>query len=88
MISEGISIIITTRNNSSVLPTLLESISRQTMKDYELIVVDNHSTDGTQGIAMRYEARLMDAGPERSAQRNAGAEKAEGKFLLFLDSDV
>lgn len=88
MVSESVSIIVTTRNNSSVLGNLLESIRHQTFSRYSLIVVDNYSSDGTPELALQYGATVIQAGPERSAQRNAGAEMAKSTFLLFLDSDM
>jgi arabinofuranan 3-O-arabinosyltransferase len=53
-----------------------------------LIVVDNHSTDATLTIAQRHADRVATIGPERSAQRNHGAELASGEHLLFIDSDM
>jgi glycosyltransferase involved in cell wall biosynthesis len=54
----------------------------------DLIVVDNFSSDDTQDIARRYADRVEVAGPERSAQRNYGAQLARGDYFLFIDSDM
>jgi glycosyltransferase involved in cell wall biosynthesis len=60
----------------------------QSFHDFELIVVDNFSTDGTVEIAQRFADKIEIGGPERSAQRNQGATIATGDFLLFVDSDM
>jgi glycosyltransferase involved in cell wall biosynthesis len=83
-----ISIIVTTKNEEKNLGNLLESIKNQTFSEYELIVVDNNSTDRTKYIANKYGAYVFNKGPERSAQRNFGAKNSKGEFLLFLDADM
>lgn len=83
-----ISVIITTKNSALTLTKLLESIKCQTYKNFEIIVVDNNSSDQTVKIVKRYTKKVFNIGPERSAQRNFGAKKALGKYLLFLDSDM
>jgi glycosyltransferase involved in cell wall biosynthesis len=50
--------------------------------------VDRDSTDGTPELARRFANRVLNHGPERSAQRNFGAAAASGQFLLFIDSDM
>ena len=54
----------------------------------EVILVDNYSTDKTLEIAKKYNVSCYTFGPERSAQRNFGAKKSKGKYLLFLDADM
>ena len=83
-----VSIIITTKNSAATTKSLLISIKDQTYKKYEIIVVDNQSTDGTKEIALFFTRKVYDKGPERSAQRNFGVSKSSGKCLLFLDSDM
>lgn len=83
-----ISIIITTKQEQKVIGYLLESIKRSTFKDYEIILVDNNSSDLTREIAKRYTKKIFIKGPERSAQRNFGVKQATGKYLLILDADM
>ncbi len=84
-----VSIIITTKNEADVIERLLKSIDSQTFENKEVILVDNNSTDNTLEIVQKNKkVRCFSCGPERSAQRNFGAKKAEGNFLLFLDADM
>ncbi len=83
-----VSIIIATKNESQTLPRLLQSISKQTYHNFEIIVVDNHSSDRTQKIAREYTQKVYIHGNERSSQRNFGALRAKGNYLLFLDADM
>lgn len=82
-----ISVVITTRNEESVIRDLLESIKKQTYKNREIILVDNNSTDKTCEIAREYTKKVYTKGPERSAQRNYGVEKAGGEYVVILDAD-
>lgn len=83
-----LSVIITTKNEATNLPRLLTSLQDQAFDRFETIVVDNYSTDETETIAKRFTSRVYTTGGERSRQRNFGARKARGKFLLFLDADM
>ncbi len=82
-----VSIIIPTKNSAETINICLKSIRDQTYSQIEIIVVDNYSQDGTREIADQY-AKVYRKGPERSVQRNFGAEKAGGRYLLFIDSDM
>ncbi len=82
-----VSVIITTKNEESVICDLLESAKKQTFKNWEIILVDNNSTDKTCQIARRYTKKVYTKGPERSAQRNYGVEKATGEYVIILDAD-
>jgi glycosyltransferase involved in cell wall biosynthesis len=83
-----VSIIVPTKNSEEFIEKCLISISKQSYKDFELIVVDNNSTDKTVIIAKKYTSNVVNKGPERSAQRNYGAKLAKGQYLLFVDSDM
>ena len=92
----GISVIIPTYNGTTrFLDRALDSVCKQTYSDWELIIVDDASTDNTatyihdyvrsRGYHVHYIQRLVNGGP--SAARNEGAETAQGNFLAFLDQD-
>lgn len=84
-----ISIVITTKNEQINIENCLVSIKNQSYKNYEIIVVDNFSTDETKVIAQKYADKFYQIGPERSRQRNYGFnELASGEFGLYLDADM
>lgn len=83
-----VSVIIPTRNAERTIEACLESVRDQRHDDVEIVVVDNWSADDTAVIAARLASIVHTAGPERSAQRNRGAELATGDTLLFVDSDM
>jgi glycosyltransferase involved in cell wall biosynthesis len=87
------SIVIPTYNREKFVEATLESVFAQTYPNYEVICVDNCSTDNTANILRRY-AELgkitfiqHDKNYERARSRNTGMEAAKGDFLTFLDSD-
>ena len=81
-------VVVPTRNSALTLERLLQSVRAQSYPAIELIVVDNASSDATTSIAARYADRVVDHGPERSAQRNHGVTIASGQYVLILDSDM
>jgi len=83
-----VSVIITTRNSAKTIKELLTSIKSQSYKNIEIILVDNNSSDQTVNFTKEYTNKVFNKGPERSVQRNWGALKSKGKYLLFLDSDM
>src|SRR5438067_8925335 len=90
MVKDGlalVSVIVPTRNSARFLPACLDSVTRQSYRRIEIIVVDNHSTDGTDQIARLYTSKVFECGPERSAQTNFGARQAKGEYLYKVDSD-
>lgn len=90
-----VSVIIPARNEEASLGTCLESLVAQTGVDFEVIVVDDHSTDRTGRIATSFSGvRLVEAGPLPggwTGKNNAvatGARVARGEWLLFTDADT
>jgi len=85
-----ISIIITTKNEERNIRNCLKSLENQDFprEEIEVVVVDNDSADRTKEIARRYTDKVFNWGPERSAQRNFGAQKTEGNYILYLDADM
>ncbi len=83
-----ISVIITTKNEDSVLEDLFASLDKQSYRNFEVILVDNYSNDKTVDIAKKRGAIVYTKGPERSAQRNFGVSKAGGDYVLILDADM
>lgn len=83
-----LSIIIPTLNEERLLLALLSSIKEQSFTNYEVIVADAGSEDGTLEIAKKYGCRIVAGGGLPAIGRNNGAKVARGIYLLFLDADV
>lgn len=87
------SIIITTYNRKNILRRALDSLVNQTDKDWEAIVVDDESTDGTSSLVLPYTRSnpgikyLKKAHSGEALTKNEGINLASGKFISFLDSD-
>ena len=86
------SIIIPTYNRAKEIGVTLESVINQTYKDYEIIVVDDFSNDGTEEFIKKLHIpNLIYVKNKRSkgasGARNTGSEVAKGEWLAFLDSD-
>lgn len=85
-----VSICIPTYNRKSYLKETIESVLAQTYKDYEIVIVDDGSTDGTEemlkqaGYPLRYHWQ-QNSGD--AAARNKLVELAQGRYIAFLDSD-
>ena len=87
------SIIVPVYNRPDEVNELLDSLTRQTFTDFEVIIVEDGSTLDCHSVAASYLGRLPlhyyekpNSGPGQS--RNYGAEHARGDFLIVLDSDV
>ena len=87
------SIIVPVFNRPDEVDELLQSLTAQTFKDFEVVVVEDGSTVPCEEVCRKYEGRLPlryfvkpNSGPGQS--RNYGAERAEGEWLIVLDSDV
>jgi glycosyltransferase involved in cell wall biosynthesis len=86
-----VSVIIPTYNRLSMLKEAVNSVLAQDFEDFELIVLDDGSTDGTADEMKKYggRVRLLHHPENRgvSAARNRGILHAKGKYITFLDSD-
>lgn len=85
-----ISVIIPTYNRAAFLREAVASVWAQTETDFELLIVDDGSTDATPQICAAWGARVRYLRQPRrgvSASRNHGRREAAGRFLAFLDSD-
>jgi len=85
------SIIIPTYNRAYILKNTIDSVLGQTFSDFELIVVDDGSTDNTADFIATYSDKrlryIYQNNAERSAARNNGIRNSLGKYICFLDSD-
>lgn len=83
-----ISIVVPTRNEKDNLERLLKSVKKNSFEDYEIIVVDGGSTDGTRDIARSYGAKVIE-GPQEgpSTARDIGWREAKGDIIHFSDAD-
>lgn len=87
------SVVVPTYNRAGLISKSLESILAQTYDNYEIIVVDNGSTDNTLEVLKPYEEKKLiriirnPVNQERCVSRNLGFKAATGDFLTLLDSD-
>lgn len=89
------SIIIPTYNRAHLIESTLDSVLNQTCIDFEVIIVDDGSTDHTKEVILDYINKhqwlncfyYYKDNAERGAARNYGIERAKGKWVTFLDSD-
>ncbi len=87
--SPAVSVIVPTFNRARYLPESLDSILNQTYRDYEVIVIDDGSTDETGMEMRRYPQVRYFSQPHAGIgpARNHGVRRARGHLLAFLDSD-
>ncbi len=89
-----VSVIVPARNEEASLADCLRTLVGQSGPSYEIILVDDHSTDGTRAIAESFPVRVIAADPLPegwSGKCNAawsGAKAAKGQWLLFTDADT
>lgn len=87
-----ISVIMPTYNRSYIIKNAIQSVLAQTISNWELIIIDDASTDDTEKIIKRYEdSRIVYVKNKKNMganySRNRGCMCAKGQFLAFLDSD-
>jgi glycosyltransferase involved in cell wall biosynthesis len=86
----AVSIVLPTYNRGDVLGQAIESVRRQTFEDWELLVVDDGSTDGSAERVADLDRRIVVVRQENAgvyAARNTGLGRARGRWVAFLDSD-
>jgi len=89
----NVSVVVPVFNVEKYLPRCLDSLLGQTMRDIEIICVDDGSTDGSPAILEEYAAKdsrikvIHQANAGAGAARNAGLERATGEYLFFFDPD-
>ncbi len=86
------SVIIPTYNRASLLGRAIRSVLTQTFKDYELLVIDDASSDDTKNVVQSFnDERIIYIRREQnggsSATRNTGIKQARGRYISFLDDD-
>lgn len=83
-----ISVIIPALNEGNYIRHALKGLKEQTFRNFETIVVDGGSKDQTRAIASKSASVMIERRKGPAIARNAGAKKARGKILLFLDADT
>ena len=89
-----ISVILPSFNRGHLLPRALDSMLKQTYNNWELIIIDDGSTDQTEAVVKPYSSKYtsiryykMDKNVGACVARNFGLQKAAGEYITFLDSD-
>ena len=85
-----VSVIIPTYNSARYLAEAVDSVLAQTFSDFEVLVIDDGSTDETEELMRRYAGRVRCFRQQNSGvaeARNRGIRESRGKFVSFLDAD-
>jgi glycosyltransferase involved in cell wall biosynthesis len=89
--SPAVSVIIPTHNRAHIIPQTIDSVLAQTFRDFEIIVIDDGSTDDTSAVLQhRYGEQITCIRIQNSglpAARNTGITAARGQYIAFLDDD-
>lgn len=89
----SVSVIITTYNRANLVSRAIDSVLNQTYKDFELIIIDDGSTDNTKSLIDSYlqkDKRIVYFYQENKgwpSALNKGIELSKGEYIAFLDSD-
>lgn len=84
-----VSVIIPAYNEENYLDKCLNSLQNQTFSNFEIVIINDGSTDQTSKVASKYNIKLLSishGGPGRA--RNLGVKKSVGEILVFLDADM
>lgn len=86
----SVSVIVPTFNRSTDLKKCLESLTEQTYRDFEIIVIDDGSTDETPKLAQTFKVRLIrnERNMGLRASWNRGVENSDSQFVAFTDDDA
>ena len=85
-----LSIIVPVYNTSKYLEKCLDSLTNQSLKDIEIIVINDGSTDNSKDIINKYLGKIVFIDKKNEGigkTRNLGIKKAKGKYVMFIDSD-
>lgn len=90
-----VSIVMPTFNRDYCIGRAIESVEEQTYSNWQLIIVNDNSTDDTDDVVQKYQQRnpqkikyiKLSANRGASGARNRGMEEAEGEYITFLDTD-
>ncbi|AFZ01811.1 glycosyltransferase family 2 protein [Calothrix sp. PCC 6303] len=91
--SPRISVVIPAYNAAQFLPAAITSVQHQTFSDWELLIINDGSTDDTVEVVRQYEQRdtrihlINQVNQGVSAARNQGVENSQGQIIAFLDAD-
>lgn len=92
--NELVSIVTPTYNCSKYIEKTIKSVINQTYKNWEMIIVDDCSTDNTEKIVRKYQQqypniiyKILDKNSGAAVARNTALKNAKGRYIAFLDSD-
>ncbi len=92
MTKNFVSVIINCRNSEEFLRPCIDSVLNQTFRNFEVLVIDNNSTDGTKAIVdnfsdHRIKYYFLNKSITLGSARNFAIEKSKGRYIAFIDSD-
>ncbi|GAH83893.1 unnamed protein product, partial [marine sediment metagenome] len=89
-----VSVIIPTYNRADMVGRAIQSVINQTYQDFEIIIIDDASTDNTREVAREFQEREKrikyfkhEINKGGGAARNTGIKNSKGEYIAFLDSD-
>jgi glycosyltransferase involved in cell wall biosynthesis len=88
-----VSVVVPTHNYGALIAETLRSLQRQTLPDWECVVVDDGSTDDTEGVVRRFAERdgrvryVRQRNLRQAVAKNTGLRAARGRYVQFLDAD-